>query len=303
MQCNGRSLWDKFEEVQTESIQRACLMAFEVSSFQPMYVQQEDVFLTKIRAYHLDVLEYDVTSSSLNSLSSPIPASLAASKAGGGMNADTLGPIAGMKLTAVDREKQAISMTTAMANLDALEDEVGLGLSLSSTSAPLTASTSASMNSTHDHNQQQHTTHPQGHPPHSNSNLPSYSHTFIAQTFPFSETVCLVMHELHVLLVRYALFSVRNVLLGARGEAMCLAVEKAFDVICETFEKELLRDGMDTPLSKACQISIDSTTFALASDTLWIIIEKILSHFHWAESIDTDLPRSISHVSCDLWDI
>jgi len=78
---------------------------------------------------------------------------------------------------------------------------------------------------------------------------------------------------------------------------MCQAVEKAFDVICETFEKELLRDGLDTPLSKACQISIDSTTFALASDTLWIIIEKILGHFHWAESIDTDLPRSISHVS------
>ena len=38
---------------------------------------------------------------------------------------------------------------------------------------------------------------------------------------------------------------------------------------------------------------MDSTTLAYAGDTLWVLIEKALRHFHWADSIDSDLTKKM----------
>lgn len=102
---------------------------------------------------------------------------------------------------------------------------------------------------------------------------------YIAQTYPFSDAVPNVMRELHLMVTRFFLFAARNPLLGSRGESVCKATKKAFSTVASTLKKELQVDGENTPLSKACQISIDAATFAQASDTLWIIM-VICTHLY-----------------------
>jgi hypothetical protein len=61
--------------------------------------------------------------------------------------------------------------------------------------------------------------------------------------------------------------------------------------------KEIRRDGSDTPLSKACQISIDAATLAAAADSLWLMVEAALMQFRWTEKIDAVIAAAMEKVS------
>lgn len=65
-------------------------------------------------------------------------------------------------------------------------------------------------------------------------------------------------------------------------------------------QSELASDGMDTPLSKACQISIDSATFGQSINIIFQILEPMLEHFRWSESIDVHLPQAVNHMKTKL---
>jgi hypothetical protein len=92
---------------------------------------------------------------------------------------------------------------------------------------------------------------------------------FLSQTFPFSEVVPDILRELHVAITRYFLFATKNPHLGTRGEALCNAVKKVYDSIGSVLKHQLRVDGPETPLSKACQISIDASAFAQSSDLIF----------------------------------
>ena len=102
---------------------------------------------------------------------------------------------------------------------------------------------------------------------------------FFAKSYPFSGAVPVIMKELHLMVVRFFLFAFKNAHLGACGENVCRAMFSAYEVIGTRLIQETVGDGADTPLSKACQISIDAATFAVASDALWSIVENALNHF------------------------
>lgn len=92
---------------------------------------------------------------------------------------------------------------------------------------------------------------------------------FLSQTFPFSEVVPDILRELHITITRYFIFAIKNPHLGTRGEAICNAVKKVYDSIGSVLKRQLLADGVDTPLSKACQISIDASAFAQSSNLIF----------------------------------
>jgi hypothetical protein len=48
-----------------------------------------------------------------------------------------------------------------------------------------------------------------------------------------------------------------------------------------------MKDANDTPLSKACQISVDTTVLILALDDIWELIENGLKQYRWTERTET----------------
>jgi hypothetical protein len=74
---------------------------------------------------------------------------------------------------------------------------------------------------------------------------------------------------MYLLVTRFIIFAAKNVHIGSRGESLCEAIKQAFVSVFGAFSMELMKDGKEIPLSKACQISIDATTLSLASDSLW----------------------------------
>jgi hypothetical protein len=118
---------------------------------------------------------------------------------------------------------------------------------------------------------------------------------FEAQTYPFSSAIPGILREMHLMLLRFFIFSVKNPLLGLKGEAVCGATMKVFRFINKTLQGELERggDGVSLPLSKACQISIDARALSLASDTIWALTERVLDHFQWDDVVSKHLITAI----------
>lgn len=130
-------------------------------------------------------------------------------------------------------------------------------------------------------------------------NSPSSS-TVLLEGLNYSELVPNFMFTLYHMLARYILFSVKNSHLGSKGDVICQSVFKAYDFIGEKMFRLL---NKDMPLSHAAQIAVDSTFLVEFSDTIWVIIERILSHFLWAESIDSDLPIASGQAKQCLWTV
>lgn len=122
--------------------------------------------------------------------------------------------------------------------------------------------------------------------------LPQFQ-PFQQQSFPFSSVVPILLRELHLTVIRYFLFAVRNTELGTRSEEICTALVQAFQTICQCLLRALQRDGMETPLSKACQISIDAAAISQASDALWEMVQQGMRHFHWTEKLEAYITRSV----------
>jgi hypothetical protein len=123
---------------------------------------------------------------------------------------------------------------------------------------------------------------------------------FAPKTYPFSFAVPLLLRELHILVIRFFLFAVKNSELGGRSEDICQAIVSAFEAICKSLRRELSKDGVETPLSKACQIAIDGATLMFAADALWMMVENGLKHFHWTENLDRYLTKGIESGTSQL---
>ena len=78
---------------------------------------------------------------------------------------------------------------------------------------------------------------------------------FVPVTYPFSSAIPGILKQMHLLILRFFLFSVKNPMLGLKGEAVCTAVMKVFRALNSSFKEELEKGGDRTPLSKACQVT------------------------------------------------
>mmetsp|Transcript_23035 Transcript_23035/g.33715 ORF Transcript_23035/g.33715 Transcript_23035/m.33715 type:complete len:877 (-) Transcript_23035:21-2651(-) len=124
--------------------------------------------------------------------------------------------------------------------------------------------------------------------------------TFVPHTLPFSETVPSLMRHLTFLVIRFSQFVVHNEGLGERGASVCSTVERAINAIVDMFREELTRDGPETPLSKACQISIDAATLSYCCMEFRSTIANMLVQANWIESIDSHLDEVIVRCKTNL---
>eukprot|EP01034_Spumella_vulgaris_P021773 gene21773-27838_t len=239
-----KNLWEVFEGLQMDSIVRACTDALDQCAYQPFYVTSLEVFNKQVRAFRLDSIELNDEAQFTRTTDS--------------------------RVKSLDRERQSVLMGNAAANLDALEEEIGLSMH---SPGLLMANSSGrdGMDRTY-------------------SNAGS---SFMATTFPFSGVVPLLLRHFHLLIVRYFVFAVKNQHLGSRGEEICNAVVAAYQTISNSLRHELSKDGAETPLSKACQISIDAGTLSLASEAIWLMVENALKQFRWTEKIDVYISKAI----------
>ena len=78
--------------------------------------------------------------------------------------------------------------------------------------------------------------------------------SFVPFTYPFSSAIPDILKQMHLLVLRFHVFAVKNPLLGLKGEAVCTAVMKVFRSLNGFMKDELEKGGDRTPLSKACQV-------------------------------------------------
>eukprot|EP01035_Chromulina_nebulosa_P020501 gene20501-26595_t len=270
-----KDLWEVFQGLQVDSIVRSCSTALETSAYQPYFVSSDEIFKQHIRAYRLDSIELNME-----------------------QKKQKYEPGSSKML---DSKRNNIFSNDAAANLDLLEEEMDASLSYSVTSSSrpvsnrggislLTASSAYNTQDSFDADGSF-----LGGAKKGRQSLSS--HIFMAQTFPFSEAVPQLMHELYLFVVRFFVFAVKNPHLGSRSEEICSAIVGAYQAIGKLLTKELHRDGSDTPLSKACQISIDAATLAAAADSLWLMVEAALMQFRWTEKIDAVIAAAMEKVS------
>lgn len=112
---------------------------------------------------------------------------------------------------------------------------------------------------------------------------------FIPHTLPFSAAVPAGMNEIHLCIARFFVFAVYCPQLSHKGPEMCECLKNILIMMGDELLVELSRDGPDTPLSKACQISIDSTALAHAVVTLESVLAETMSLSQWSDAAETTL--------------
>lgn len=270
-----KNFWDKFEEVQVKAIVKGCVLSLKQSAFQPFYVSTEDVFISKIKAFRLD------TVLSTNDFQVQ-------------MRHSELG--IGNIHVGANKERMSINMTVASANLDALEEELERKISgRCNESSNENEQSGVSIN-----NEKVGTEVVNNHDSDSNTIVSLTKASFTPQQYSFSAAVPIILHQLHLLVIRYVLFAFKNLHLGSRGETVCKSILKALNSVSEELENALLVDGKLTTLSKATQISVDAYTLSNSMDTIWLIIENFLNNFHWADSIETHLPLAMAQAKVTM---
>lgn len=265
-------LWNRFELLQVDFINRACLLALDNCAYQPITVTSEDRLEQQVKAYRLDAVrldedvigEFDTTDQKTRRPTlhhSMISAAIATGNAGASPV-----PVA---------SSNAVRRLSAADMLDALEENFDVRSAESSHNS--------TVNGIAGRNQKR---------------------QFIPLTFPFSEAVPVVLRELHVMIVRFYLFSVRIKNVKNVGEAVCRSVVKAFAAFSQNMLKKLLADGAETPLSKACQISIDAATLShCVMSYLRAYLNSTLSHFKCNDAIDNHLPDCLTLSRKELLDV
>eukprot|EP01032_Pedospumella_encystans_P016306 gene16306-18606_t len=301
-----RDLWDTFRGLQMTDVISSCTDALEMCAYQPYSATTLQQFQTQVQAFQLDVIEVSDEDT--------------------GARKNNRKPALQLKDRETKREK-SLQTGKAAANLDALEEELSLSISPMG-SNPMTKRKSlvgvgneaAKFASTFESSSGRATirgsaTETMGKNPLSRpspsllngssgsgnvAGADSVTTSFQPKTYPFSFAVPLLLRELNLLIIRFFLFAVKNHDLGGRSEDICMAIVSAFEAICKSLRRELNKDGIETPLSKACQIAIDGASLMSASDALWLMVEHGLKHFHWTDHLDRHMTAAMDAATTSL---
>lgn len=266
-----RYLWVAFESIQLHFIMDVCNDAFLMSAFQPYFVSEEDIFIKKIKAFNLENLRLDEGNTDNNSTHHSSMS------------------------TAAARKSQVLKDTSA---LDELEENLDIGMSFKRSGENNLLNHSSSNISSPSQKGSKNT-----------NSVNSIFHgeltelKFMPRSFAFSEAVPLVIRNIHVVITRYFIYAAKNPFLGSRGESVCNAIKEAYESVGNILHRELVVNGDETPLSKACQISIDALAFAKSSPLISDVLESMLNHFNWTESISTHLPSAFQVINQNMMKI
>ena len=285
------SCWDQFESLQVTVTASRCKLELDGCLYQSLYVESEAQYVAMIKAFHIENLMDDEGrgGGSLGSLGADTSPSLSDSKDnrdgrgkdsnGSGRDDSALfrthpegGGAGGADKRAV-APRSKLSMGAAAAALDALEEDL-IGTPSPSLSLSPQAIPSFSPNPLLAPSQQP------GQSPDSLSYRPDGAggregregrgddeyrelgergeRKFVPITYPFSSAIPGILKQLHLLVLRYFVFAAKNSQLGVKGEALCASMMKVFRYINTVFKEELERGGEGTPLSKACQVRVQS---------------------------------------------
>lgn len=283
-----RGMWEIFRGLQISSVITSCNDALDMCAYQPYSSTTPQQYQTQVRAFMLDTVEpADEETGARNNRRRPT-----------------------LKDRETKREK-TLQTGKAAENLDALEEELRMSIGSSSPKAGGGTSSNGSSGGRRKSLTGGEIAYPaesgggrvltrgnafssahHGGPTPTSAVIGSGS-AFVPKTFPFSFAVPLLLRELNILIIRFFLFAVKNADLEGRSEDICIAIVSVFEAICKSLKRELNKDGIETPLSKACQIAIDGASLMSASDSLWLMVENGLKHFHWTENLDRYLQTGI----------
>ena len=104
--------------------------------------------------------------------------------------------------------------------------------------------------------------------------------------FPFSSLVPLAQHALFMTITRIIAFTAKSSLSTNRCDVVCSTILRVYEGVAATLGKELSKDGVDTPLTKVCQISIDAAALAAASDAVWQMLTACQRRLRWNQGRD-----------------
>ncbi|CAM9465550.1 unnamed protein product, partial [Ectocarpus fasciculatus] len=116
---------------------------------------------------------------------------------------------------------------------------------------------------------------------------------FIPHNLPFSAAVPAGMTQLHLCIARYFVFAAYCPQLSRKGTDMCESVKNILVMMGDELVKDLVKDGADTPLSKACQISIDAATLSHAVGTLGGVLAETMSLSQWSDAAEATLDSAL----------
>lgn len=116
---------------------------------------------------------------------------------------------------------------------------------------------------------------------------------FIPHNVPFSGAVSAGMSEIHLCIARYFVFAAFCPQLSHKGPGMCDSLKTILSMMGDELLVELHRDGSDTPLSKACQISIDAAALSHAVHALESILSETMSLSQWSDAAESTLETAL----------
>jgi hypothetical protein len=116
---------------------------------------------------------------------------------------------------------------------------------------------------------------------------------FIPHTLPFSAAVPAGMAQVHLCIARFFVFAAYCPQLSRKGPDMCESLRSVLAMMGDELLAELARDGPDTPLSKACQISIDASTLSHAVHALESVLAETMSLSQWSDAAETTLETAL----------
>ncbi len=100
-------------------------------------------------------------------------------------------------------------------------------------------------------------------------------------SMPFSALVPGVQRALYALVMRMVGFAAKNPPAGDTCEAACALLLKAQECIAMAMTDEVSRTGNEIPMNKACQISVDASSLAIASHNVWALLCRSLHTLNW----------------------
>ena len=251
--------WDAFENLQVTAATSRCKLELDGCQYQSLYVETEAEYIRLIKSFQIQNLMYDEGRNSDLALGSEIllsstsvGTSIGTGRDEGNVNKssstgntmfrihsegklDTKGAVNSTVSTA---QRSYGSVGAATAALDAMEENLGSKVPRNAITPSLKPDTLAASR-----------------PKRRDDSLrEDQKGVFVPVTYPFSSAIPGILRQVHLLVLRYFIFAVKNPQLDQKGEALCSSVMKVYRFLNSSFKEELERGGNDTPLSKACQV-------------------------------------------------
>jgi Exocyst complex subunit Sec15-like len=123
---------------------------------------------------------------------------------------------------------------------------------------------------------------------------------FVSKTYPFSSALPSIVRDVYVMFCRVFLFTIHNDHLHVTGPMLCDVIGNVLHEMAAVMGENMSKDELETPISKACQISVDALAISQALVHSRYILAYALAHFQKQESVPSDLVMMITRARGDF---